>query len=355
MWSRLWRRNLSRHKNGVCYMKSFEIKENEAGIRVDKYARKVLGQADSSFIYKMIRKKNIVLNDKKTSGSDILKIGDVVKFYISDEVFDKFKTQIKTEELTKKTGKSALDIVYEDEDILVINKPAGMLSQKANDRDVSANENILVYLLESGQLNTEQLMTFRPSVANRLDRNTSGLLLAGKSLKGLQLLSAELRKRSLVKIYHCLVKGVIPKKQTVKGYLSKDERRNRVSVFEDSGENRLYIETTYQPIEILGNYTYLSVHLITGRSHQIRAHLSAVGHPVIGDPKYGDPAVNRLFAAKAGVERQLLHAYSIRLSDGTVITAPIPSDMRRAIEFARSSAQEDKKGILGSIKDIIKE
>ena len=326
-------------------MKSFDIKENEAGQRFDKYLRKLLPDAPGSFIYKMLRKKNIVLNGTKATGAEQLKLGDQVSLYISDETFDKFshKTDQIVEQLKHIQSMPVFEIIYEDDDILIINKPAGMLSQKANPKDISANEHIIRYLMENGKITEEELRTFKPAVCNRLDRNTSGILLAGKTLKGLQQLSAELKSRSMEKYYRCLIAGDIAAKQKKKGYILKDERQNQVSVFQDGGANRKYIETEYDPVERFGEFTLLEVHLITGRSHQIRAHLASMGHPVVGDPKYGDEKINRIFENKANVTRQLLHAYRVEFTNKTSVTAELPSDFNQAI-LDLQSLQENKLG-----------
>lgn len=323
-------------------MKSFTIRENEAGQRLDKYLRKLLPDAPGSFIYKMLRKKNIVLNSAKATGAEHLNVGDEVACFLSDETFEKFSksTGETIKELKHVPVQPAFSVVFENDDILVMNKPAGMLSQKAKESDISANEHMIAYLLETKALTEEALHTFRPSICNRLDRNTSGLLLAGKTLHGLQHLSAELKSRSMKKYYRCLVRGDIEEKQLQKGYLLKDERENAVSVFKNGAPNRKYIETAYDPIERFGDYTLLEVHLITGRSHQIRAHLASLGHPVIGDPKYGDPRQNQLFEKKAGVNRQLLHAYRVHFSDGSEVVADLPKDFEAALSWLRERNKE---------------
>ncbi len=324
-------------------MKSYTIQENEAGQRLDKYLRKLLADAPGSFIYKMLRKKNIVLNQNKATGSEHLAVSDVVTLFLSDETIEKFtrKDMDTIEQLQRIPIQPAFSVIYEDEDILAMNKPAGMLSQKAKESDISANEHMIAYLLESKALSSEQLHTFRPSVCNRLDRNTSGILLAGKTLRGLQQLSAQLKSRSMEKYYRCLVKGAMVGKKRLKGYLLKDERENAVSIFENGAPNRKYIETEYECIEELGDYTLLEVHLITGRSHQIRAHLASIGHPVIGDPKYGDLTQNRIFEKAAGIQRQLLHAYRVRFSDGREIIADLPADFEAALEYLRGRMAND--------------
>ena len=172
-------------------MKAFTIKENEADQRLDKYLRKLLSEAPGSFIYKMLRKKNIVLNAEKATGAEHLKVGDTVTLFLSEKKKKKFASTAEetVEELSRVQAQPAFAVIYEDDDVLVINKPAGMLSQKARESDISANEHIIAYLLETKALTQEDLHTFRPSICNRLDRNTSGVLLAGKTLHGLQKLS----------------------------------------------------------------------------------------------------------------------------------------------------------------------
>lgn len=183
-------------------MKQMEIGENEAGQRIDKYLKKLLPYAESSFIYKMLRKKNIVWNGKKAEGSVHLAVGDIVTLYLSDETLKKFSADKTFWILPENKRKSFpdLQVLYEDADILIVNKPAGILSQKAVSSDVSANEWIIQYLLDTGAVTQQTLKTFHPSVCNRLDRNTSGILIAGKTLHGLQKMSAQLKELSLIHI-----------------------------------------------------------------------------------------------------------------------------------------------------------
>ena len=213
-----------------------------------------------------------------------------------------------------------------------------MLSQKAKETDVSVVENVTAYLLESGQLTKENLQTFRPSICNRLDRNTSGVIVAGKSLAGLQQMGELFKERTLKKYYLCIVKGRITEPAHISGYLVKDEKTNRVSFSNGTSSKEvdgLPIETEYLPIAWNQEMTLLKVHLITGRTHQIRAHLASVGHPVIGDRKYGDPSVNHKFYGTFHVDHQLLHAYRLEFPDGRVFTAPMPEIFKEIMEKER--------------------
>lgn len=322
-------------------MQEIVIGANEAGQRFDKLLAKYLNEAPKSFIYKMLRKKNIVLNGKKAIGNEKLAVGDTVRLFLSDATIDKFsKVQILH-------AKQELDILYEDEHVIMINKPVGMLSQKADAKDESAVEALISYLLDSNQITPDELRKFKPSVCNRLDRNTSGLLVAGKSLAGLQTMGALFKERSLKKYYRCLVAGKVTEQEHVKGFLTKDPSTNKVSVTNKEGKDRLPIETEYQPIWSSETCSLLEVHLITGRTHQIRAHLATQGHPIIGDYKYGNRKINDHYKVKYGLRSQLLHAYRLEMPvlSGELeclsekqFTAPLPELYANILEM------EENKG-----------
>lgn len=324
-------------------MREFQINGNEAGQRLDKYLKKLLAQAPSGFIYKMLRKKNITLNGKKASGAEQLSVGDDVMLFLSEETFLKFAEKQKSSETYEVLRRlKPLPVIYEDDDILIVNKPSGMLSQKASPSDISANEHILGYLLREGALTEEMLATFQPSICNRLDRNTSGLLTAGKTLKGLQELSLAFKERTVQKYYRCIIKGELREGSHLKGWLWKDEDKNQVQIFEtmpahEAGARILPIETEYLPVKTAGGYTELEVHLITGRSHQIRAHLASIGHPIIGDSKYGDRGLNAKLGKEASIHSQLLHAYCMVFCDGKKITAPCGAEFERFWNYVAPS------------------
>lgn len=316
-------------------MKEFTIGKNEARQRLDKYLKKLLPNASTSFLYKMLRKKNITLDGKKASGNEILRQGSKVAVYFSEETLLKFMQDPKALEdeyfKLKALPMKGLKVIYEDEDILIADKPHNMLSQKAGEDDVSANEYLLGYLIRSGALKLEHFKTFRPSVCNRLDRNTTGLLLMGKSLAGSQMLSQELRDRSIGKYYRTLVAGRLEEESQISGWLLKDQVNNQVKILKCQTEGAAPIETAYQPLSYKDGVTLLEVHLITGRTHQIRAHLASIGHPVIGDMKYGDEDINKKYFKSCQVDHQLLHAYRIEFPDGRKFVAPMPKKFEQIV------------------------
>lgn len=315
-------------------MQEIRISEINAGQRLNKFLGKYLDNAPQSFLYKMLRKKNIKWNNKKASGNEILNTGDLVQIYMTDETIAKFRRDGRVplfkdisggSDLREREGVSDLqdmDILYEDEDILIVNKPAGMLSQKAEADDYSLNERIVAYY----NIKHPGASLFTPSVCNRLDRNTSGIILAGMSLKGSQLLSKLLKERTLDKYYMTVVSGNVEKSSTIKGFLTKKASHNQVVIYQskeaaqtEGVDKPAFIETRYEPLAhgIFQDreYTLLKVKLVTGKTHQIRAHLCSAGHPIIGDGKYGLKSVNAVFKKEFGLRHQLLHAYEITFPD----------------------------------------
>ena len=267
-------------------MQEFSIRENEAGQRLDKYLGKLLREAPRGFCYKMLRKKNITLNGRKAAGSEKLVTGDVVRLYFSEETFRHFYDQEGAFDKEPKpfpkggTGPRP-DILYEDENILLVNKPAGILSVPARAGEVSMTQIVTDYLLDTGALSMQELHTFHPAVCNRLDKNTSGILCAGKTLPGLQELSRVFRERKVDKRYLCLAAGHLTKEIHDSGYLWKDIKTNKVAVYAEDGEDRERIEAWFRPLGQGMDCCLVEVKLLTGKSHQIRAALARLGYPII--------------------------------------------------------------------------
>ncbi len=385
-------------------MREIRAGYNESGQRLDKLLRKLLPNAADSFIYKMLRKKNITLNGKKAAGSEIVADGDMIRIWFSEETYEKFAGEQHGEdskcgagacerrdaESGGQGGYDALDrhtrtqadrairlsdeeradadrtgtgravpvrtdidsidrtarwkhdspellrlreafdraVLYEDRDILVINKPAGMLSQKAQPQDISAVELLIDRMLTRGEITREQQRTFHPSVCNRLDRNTSGVLVCGKSLKSLQEMSAMIRARSVKKDYLAVVQGELREGRRIRSMLIKDHATNKVRIMELTGKKAQghdggqLIDTEFKPVYTDGERTLVMVRIHTGRTHQIRAQLAALGYPICGDAKYG---------GGRAYPRQLLHAWSLTLPDGRRFIAPAPDDIKKAI------------------------
>lgn len=335
-------------------MQSYEIGVNEAGQRLDKFLHKYMPVAGTAFFYKMLRKKNITLNGKKAEGKEILNVGDNVTFFFSEETFAKFRgtskempssTREKEYERAFRTLKG-IQVLYEDENVVILNKPAGILTQKAAPEDVSLNEWLTGYLLSGEKITVKMLETFKPSVCNRLDRNTSGIVLCGKTLAGSQELGRLIKERKIGKFYRTFVKGQIKEQAQINGSLVKEETANKVTVSLQSGFGQ-EIKTAYVPLFQIGDMTYLEVELITGKTHQIRAHLASIGHPLAGDGKYGDRKWNEKLNRTFGIKWQLLHAFrmefpvltgTLKNLSGKEIIAPLPS------VFQRILAEGEKNG-----------
>lgn len=289
-------------------MVSINITKQQAGQKLHKYVLKYLNAAPASFVYKMLRKKNIVLNDKKAKGDEVLQEGDVIILYLADDTVAKFRNEAEPIAIDRPSKRVDLKVLYQDEDILIVHKPVGVLSQKAKQNDYSINEQIIDYCLEQQIITNKTLTTFKPSICNRLDRNTSGIILAGISMAGSQHLSRVLKSRTVDKYYYTIVNGKLKTSIHDIAYISKDNDNNMSRVIKTKADGYTKIETYFEPIDIVDNYTLVRVKLVTGKSHQIRAHLSYLGFPIIGDPRYGDVAINERLRKEFKLKNQLLHA-----------------------------------------------
>ena len=294
-------------------MREVLIGKNEVDKRLDGFLKSYFPNASMGFIYKMLRKKNITLNGKKASGTEKLHQGDKIAVFFSDETFEKFKGKSIAASGNKREFKALeklgnIEIIYEDSNILLVNKPAGVLSQKSTNKDLSLNDWLIEYLLNKGEISEAELETYKPSICNRLDRNTSGIVICAKSLAGARVMNQMLKDRTLDKYYRTIVSGKMDKEYKLSGFLYKDEAKNKVFIKnEDPHDDRYsFIETLFKPLKYSDkdNLTLLEVKLITGKTHQIRAHLSSQHLPIIGDVKYGGKKIG-------GLNYQLLHCYRI--------------------------------------------
>ena len=345
-------------------MKELIISRASDGQKIERILERYLPSAPMSFLYRMMRKKNITINGKKLHPYDRVHTDDVIRIWFSEETLSKFtgtdssgdppgagegEKSAAQPELPEPDEAFRARIIYENEHILLFNKPSGMLVQKADPGDISLNEYLISYLLRTKQTTPEQLRILRPSVCNRLDRNTSGIVSAGKTQKGLEVLSEMFRDRSIHKDYLCLAAGRIEEYMVLQASYSKDHARNTVSIKNTGKQSpkEKGIITQITPVRIWTDFagrdvTLLEVRLITGRPHQIRAHLSAIGHPLIGDPKYGDNKINTDYRRKYGITDQLLHAFRLtfplsvpeEMNDlsGRVFTAALPAPFQNLLE-----------------------
>ena len=284
------------------------ISKGESNQRVDKYVRKVLNDEPLSFIYKVFRKKDVKANGKWVDIDYIVKENDIVRIYITDEQLKEF-TSVKKYENFQFNHK----IIYEDENILIVDKPRGLLvhGDENEKRSTLANQ-VISYLISKGEYNPREDKGFVPAPAHRLDRNTSGLVVFGKNLPALQsLLDLFQDKQEVEKYYYALVKGHLDKKGSINAPLLKNEQTGVVKV-DKNGKTAL---TLYELDKYYGLYSLASIQIITGRTHQIRVHMAHIGHPLIGDTKYGDFKENKLFKEKYNFTDQFLHSYKLKFKE----------------------------------------
>ena len=311
------------------FMFKITITENEAGQRLDRFLKKYFNNATLGAIYKIIR-KDVKVNGKRAGESTMLSVGDELAIYVSDETAANLR-----KEKTRPKVKKQFKIAYEDEDILVVEKPFGLLTHgdRTEKKNHLANQ-VIDYLIEKGDYNPRTEKTFVPAPANRLDRNTTGLVIFGKNAGALQNLNKWIREKDKIhKLYLTIVAGKLPKPIRLRAKMTKDEEKNLVSVLSEEASGKL-METIVRPLETANfkgrEYTLVEVEILTGRTHQIRAHLAKAGYPIIGDVKYGDKRINALMEKEFGLTTQLLHAYKLIFEDNAeapkVIGSQLPAD-----------------------------
>jgi 23S rRNA pseudouridine955/2504/2580 synthase len=285
-------------------VKSYIIGANDANQRLDKFVLKVVKNLPQSLLYKYIRIKRVKVNFKKSDIAYKLNRGDVVELYINDEFFEK-----QTGEKAFLQAPAKLDVVYEDENIMLIDKKPGLV---VHEDDNGSTDTLIArvqhYLYDKGEYNPDKENSFAPALCNRIDRNTGGIVVAAKNADSLRVLNEKIKQREIRKFYLCLVHGRLNKKEgTLEGYITKDNTENKVYIHETYQDGDLSIKTRYRVIDENYELSLLEVELLTGRTHQIRAHFASIGHPLLGDGKYGTNAINKEY----GLKYQALYSYKI--------------------------------------------
>lgn len=285
-------------------IKSFTITKNDADQRLDKFITKSVPNLPKSLMYKYIRLKRIKVNSKRAEISTRLQVGDMVDMYINDEFFEKSETRYDF------TGASKnLDIVYEDDNIMLLNKKSGLLSHPDDTEYVDTLiGRVKRYLYEKGEYRPDDESSFTPALVNRIDRNTAGIVIAAKTAAALRILNQKMKDRELHKYYLCVVHGKMESDSgTLTGYLVKNETKNKVFVYDKMRDGAKSIKTKYRVLRYAGGLSLVEIELLTGRTHQIRAHFASIGHPLLGDGKYGSNALNK----KSGLKKQCLCSYRL--------------------------------------------
>lgn len=285
-------------------MQKITINKNDAGQRIDKYLTKSFKNLPASLMYKYIRKKRIKLNGKRCEISSRLSEGDIIELYINDEFFEKSEKQY---DFLKAPNK--IDILYEDSNILLLDKKPGLIVHPdENYHFDSLISRVTHYLYDKHEFNPEKENSFAPALVNRIDRNTGGIVIAAKNAESLRILNQKMKNRELKKIYLCIVHGTLKNKAGVlSAYLDKNEKQNRVYISSNKKEGLKHIKTKYKVLKEYGKFSLVEVELLTGRTHQIRAHFAFIGHPLLGDGKYGTNELNK----GTGFKYQALYSYKL--------------------------------------------
>ena len=289
-------------------MKELRINKNDAGQRLDKFITKTLA-LPTGLLYKSIRTKKIKVNRKRAEIGMMLSEGDTVQCFLPDSFFEKKNAE--TEELMR--IKPKLDIVYEDENLMLLNKRPGISVHEDEHTEVNTLiTHVIAYLAQKGEYDPDSEQSFTPALCNRIDRNTGGIVIAAKNAEALRVMNEKIKNREIDKFYLAAVHG-IPKKRedTLTGFLLKDEKSNTVRVYDKNPpKNAKNIITKYKVIATNRDTALIEVELLTGRTHQIRAHFASIGHPLLGDGKYGTNALNK----PLGYKKQFLYSYKLKFN-----------------------------------------
>jgi len=286
-------------------MKTVIVNENDAGQRLDKFLTKYVKSMPKSLLYKGIRKKRIKINGKRAEINYMLKPGDKIELYINDEFFEEKNTDSAFMDL-----EPMLTVVYEDENIILMDKRPGILVHEDEDEKVNTLLNHMkAHLYRKGEYNPEKENSFVPALCNRIDRNTGGIVIGAKNAEALRILNDKIKNREIKKFYLCLVQGKLKKKSDIlKGFLVKNTDQNRVYIHEAPQKDGKTILTKYKVIKENKLTSLVEVELLTGRTHQIRAHFASIGHPLAGDGKYGTNEFNK----QVGMKHQALYSYKLK-------------------------------------------
>ncbi len=323
-------------------MQKIQITPNDAGRRLDRFLRKYLERATLGSIYKIIR-KDVKVNGSRRENNYVLMPGDEITLYLSDEMIASLAAPRNAS--SRKKARKTFTVIYEDENILVVDKPFGLLTH--GDRNEKKNHlanQVKDYLIGNGEYNPRNERIFAPAPANRLDRNTTGLVLFGKNSESLRTLNRWIREGRVSKYYRTVVFGHLNERLVLRGLLEKDETTNTARILDKASEEGRAIETIATPVRQLDSATLVEIELVTGRTHQIRAHLASINHPVIGDSKYARTKNARMFNhtifEECGMSTQLLHSYRLEFHDcdeplsyleGKVFRAPLPEQFENTV------------------------
>lgn len=318
----------------VIKLKKLTIDKNHANQRIDKYLKKLLCQAPTQLIYKMLRKKDIKVNGMRIKENYILKENDCVELFLYDDKFQEY-----TKPQTIFDLKIMFDVLYEDNNILVVSKPAGLLVHEDINEDINTlDHQVLTYLYQKGEYDPQMDLGFTPGPVHRLDRNTSGIVIFGKTMRALQDLNEMMKKRHCIdKTYLTICEGYMPTCELI-GYMKKESDQSLVKVVSSKTPGALMMHTLVRNIQSNQSFSLVEVKLITGRTHQIRVHLSSENHPIIGDSKYGNFELNKFVQKKHHLNHQFLHAYqicfvkpigSLKYLQDMTITCPLPLKLQK--------------------------